>query len=869
MSLAAGTRLGVYEITAPLGAGGMGEVYRARDSKLNRDVAIKVLPDVFAADEERLARFAREAQTLAALNHPNIAAIYGVEESHDVRALVMELVAGEDLSTLMARGPVPTAEALTIARQIAEALEAAHELGIVHRDLKPANVMVRDDGTVKVLDFGLAKALSPVGASATADAMNSPTITTPAMTRAGLVLGTAAYMAPEQARGKAVDKRADIWAFGVVLYEMLTGARLFDGESVAETLGLIFAREPDLTKLPPSTPASIRDVIARCLVKDPRKRQRDIGDARLQIDDALAGRGEPPRAAGRPISTISRLASLVPWLVSAALAVTALGLWASRSEKGSSGTPLRRFTIDLPFQSVPNWTDFDAALSPRGTHLAYYGRRDNDVDAYVRPLDGLEGVALAEAREADAMAFSPDGEWLALRDLHGLRKVSIHGGRAQDLARIEDTGNRLGMSWGQDGNILVGSASGLLRVSSAGGPAVALTRVNAAAGETGHIEPFHLPGGTHALMTIERGRQTQLAIVDLQRATYQALPLSGARPAYSTSGHIVFRQGASVLAARFDLESRAVVGEAVPVLEGVRRGPYLAADGTMLYIPERGDSSARLVWVDRAGRPTPIAGERLDYSHLDLGAVGKQALLNIGREVYVRDIEQGTRRLLSSDDAEFPIWSADSRWATYSAVIGGKRGMFRQPADGSAAAERLPAGEGLLVPSSWNSRTGDLAFFDSASDIWILPPDGSARRFLGAPFNERSGRFSPDGRWLAYVSDETGSYQVYVVPYPGPGPKVAVSIDGGLSPLWSSDGRELFFRRGSKLLASAMTFTPALAATRPVELFDGPYTLDLMGHQRDDVAPDGRFLLVENSDDFRIVLVQNWVEELKAKVPLQ
>ena len=517
---------------------------------------------------------------------------------------------------------------------------------------------------------------------------------------------------------------------------------------------------------------------------------------------------------------------------------------------------------------MPNWTDFDVALSPKGTHFAYYGRRndDNDVDAYVRALDSLDAVPLADAREAEGMAFSPDGEWLALVDHRGLRKVSIHGGRAQPLTPLENAGG-LGLSWGPDGSILVGDSSGLLRAPSTGGPAEPLTRVDAAAGETGHLYPCHLPGGTHALMTIARGDEMQLAVVDLAHASYRPLPLTGSQAVYSTSGQVVFRQGASVLAARFDPSTPTVVGEAVPVLEKVRSGPYLANDGTMLYVPERGDSNARLVWVDRTGRPTAIPGERLDYSHLALDASGKQALLNISPDVYVRDIERGTRRLLASGGVSFPIWSRDARWATYATRVDGMLGVVRQPADGSAAAETLHTAKDVLVPSSWNARTGDLAFFDHASDIWILPPGGTARRFLATPSNERSGRFSPDGRWLAYVSNETGSYQVYVVPYPGPGPKVAVSIEGGLEPIWSSDGRELFFRRGGRVLASRMTFTPTLAASQPIELFAGPYTLDLMGHQRWDVAPDGRFLMVENSDDFRTVLVQNWSSELQRLAP--
>ena len=843
----------------------MGEVYRATDTKLNRDVAIKVLPAEVARDPERLARFKREAQLVASLNHPNIAAIYGLEEADGKPFLALELVEGEDLAERLKRGPIAVDEALQIAKQIAQGLEEAHEKGIVHRDLKPANIKLTPAGKVKVLDFGLAKAYAGEAASSRGGLSESPTMSRQ-MTEAGIILGTAAYMSPEQARGRAVDKRADIWAFGVVLYEMLTGRRPFGGETVSEILAAVIKDRPDLDALGPDVPAAIRGLIDRCLRRDPRERLRDIGDALHGIEETRAD--ETPAAVTRSSVRAFRVGPVVPWLLSAGLTATTLGLWSSRSESSSAGAPVRRFAIDLPWQSAPNWTDFDVALSPKGTHFAYYGRRnnENDVDLNVRALDSLDAMPLADAREAVGMTFSPDGEWLVFLDPRGLKKVSIHGGRAQPLAQVERA-TRFGLSWGMDGAILIGHASGLLRAPSSGGPAEPLTRVDGAAGETGHLYPFHLPGGTHALMTIARGEQMQLAIVDLARGTFKALPIAGYQAAYSASGHVVFRQGSSVLAARFDPAAPAVVGEAVPVLEKVRRGPYLAADGTMLYVPERGASNARLVWVDRTGHPTPIPGERLDYSHLALGASGTQALLNISSDVYVRDIERGTRRLLASGRASFPIWSRDARWATYATPVDETMGIVRHPADGSAAAEKLHAAKDLLVPSSWNSRTGDLAFFDTASDIWILPPGGTARLFLATPSNERSGRFSPDGRWMAYVSDETGSFQVYVVPYPGPGPKVAVSIEGGLEPIWSTDGRELFFRRGGRVLAAAMTFTPTLAAGHPVELFDGPYTLDLMGHQRWDVAPSGKFLMVENSDDFRIVLVQNWLQELNRLVP--
>jgi hypothetical protein len=391
----------------------------------------------------------------------------------------------------------------------------------------------------------------------------------------------------------------------------------------------------------------------------------------------------------------------------------------------------------------------------------------------------------------------------------------------------------------------------------------AVTRVDASAGETGHADPFYLPDGRHALMTVfRRSGESSIAVVDVERGTYRTLALSGELPTYAASGHILIRQGATALSAPFDLKALALMGEAVPVLTGVEEGPYPAADGSLLYVPVRGDQGARLLWVDRNGHPTRIEGERLDYSHLDLSRDGRQALLNLGSEVLVRDLERGTRSVLSPRNALFPIWTPDGRSATYRGREGAKPGLIAHPVDGTAGPRLLHEGS-PLVPTSWNPRTGDLAFFDGASDIWILSPDGKARKFLDTSFNERSGQFSPDGRWLTYVSDETGSFQVYVVPYPGPGPKVAVSVDGGLSPLWSNDGREVIFRKSGKVIAAPITTTPALSAGRPAELFDGPYTLDLMGHQRWAIAPDGRFLVVENSDPYRVVLLQNWKGEAK------
>ncbi|HSF17403.1 MAG TPA: protein kinase [Vicinamibacteria bacterium] len=850
MSLAVGTRLGQYEIVAPLGKGGMGEVYRARDSKLGRDVAIKVLPEELARDADRLSRFEREARLLAQLSHSNVATLYGLDEAEGCLFLAMELVEGETLAERIARGPIPLEEAIPIFLQIADGLDAAHEKGIIHRDLKPANVKLTPSDEVKILDFGLAKAYADDAPEA--DSSMSPTITRNA-TGAGVILGTAAFMSPEQAKGKRVDKRTDVWSFGVVLYEALTGKRLFQGETVSDVLAAVLTRSIDLA----AVPASVRPLLTRCLDRDPRKRLRDIGEARIALEMGPSSESEHR---GR-----SRLRAAIPWTLAALFALVTIVL--GFRDVPRSEVPVRRFSVDLPWHTTPNWTDFIAHISPDGKYIAYQGRVDNDVTLQLRPLDSLEAGPIADARELGPyeLTFSPDSEWVLFADNFELYKVSIRGGAPQLVASFEE--RQAGLSWGEEGDILRGSGRGLYRLSSEGDGVELLTTVDTSVGEAGHLYPHHLPGGKAALMSVvfEEG-DPRLAVVDLETGRHRILPVVGEVPIYSSTGHILYRlhaqETSSVNGVAFDPEKLTVESDPFPVLEDVRYGPQLSDDGTMLYVPERGDSSARLVWVDRQGRPTPVDVERLDYSHLDLSRSGDAALLNIGDDVYFVDLDRGTRRLLGS--GSFPIFSVDGTYATFQRF---PLGLHRQPSDGSSEGELLlktDVGVGTLVPSSWSPSTGELAFFDSASDVWILPPDGEPAPFLSTRHNERSARFSPDGQWVAYVSDETGAYQVYVVPYPGPGPKTAVSIDGGLSPIWSRDGRELFFRRGSKLMVASVAYDPAIRFGHPVVLFDGPYNPDFMGHQRYDVSPDGkRFLMVENSDDFRIIIVQNWIEELE------
>ena len=876
----------------------MGEVYRAEDTKLGREVAIKVLPEEVAADAERLARFEREARVLASLNHPHIAAIYAIESAtpsgqpdsplRPIHFLVMELAAGEDLAQILARGPIQTGEALPIALQIAEGLEAAHEAGIIHRDLKPGNVMVdRQSGGVKLLDFGLAKALDPDTGERGHEGIVSPELQSPQalsrsptltaqMTQAGVILGTAAYMAPEQARGKVVDKRADNWAFGCILFEMLAGQQAFPGRDVTEILASIIRSEPDLDSLPSAVPLRLRRLIERCLRKEPRERLRDIGDARIELEeirdhptDSAAVSQEPSRRG---------LRAAIPWALLGLLVVGTLGRQYLNERTEPDRPPLRRFAIELPWHSVPNWSDFDAALSPTGSHIAYNGRVGNQVDAYIRPLDGLEGHPVAPARESVWFCFSPDGEWLGLLNGDQLARVPVNGGNPSPLATLQEL-QVYGLSWGPNDDLLIGTMDGLYRMPASGGQLEQLSQLNEAAGEVSHLLPSHLPGGEQALVTAFKAEdRPSIAVVDLATGSLSSLPIHGVAAVYAPSGHLVFRQQSTVFAVRFHLDSLLIEGDPKPVLEKVESGPWVANDGTMLYIPERGDSNARLVWTDRTGRATPVDDEPRDYTHLDLASDGHKALVNVGNDVYALDLVSGTRQLLS-EEAWYPIFTTDNRYATFSRT----EGISRQLADGVGEREALTdsrslalQGEddvratGSMIPTSWNSRTGDLAFFDDASNIWILQIDGTVRPFLRSEANERTGRFSPDGRWLAYVSDETDEYQVYVMAYPGPGRKVAVSIDGGLSPIWAPDGGELFFRNGGKLMASRVTYEPEITFTPPVELFEGPYTLDLMGHQRWDVAPDGdHFLMVEDGDDFRIVVVQNWLEELERLVPTE
>jgi eukaryotic-like serine/threonine-protein kinase len=863
MALVAGTRLGPYEIVGQLGAGGMGEVYRARDTRLDRTVAIKVLNSALVASPELKARFEREARAISKLNHPNICTLHDVGHDGEADYLVMEFIEGESLADRLRKGPLPLKELLKIGCEIADALERAHRAGIVHRDLKPGNVMLTKTGA-KLLDFGLAKPTS-MGAAASAAApllsaamtMTSPSPQHSPLTQHGALVGTVQYMSPEQIQGIEADARSDIFALGAVLYEMATGKRAFEGKSQISVASAILEKEPDpIATAQPAAPPALEYCVRTCLSKTPDERFQTAHDVKLQLKWVAESDTQPGAITARK-SGLWTAAVVVALL--AGVALGAMFFW--RTGLTPSAAPLRRFTLNLPAKSTPNWNDFSVAISPDGAQIAYNCREGNTVSLCVRALDSLSARRVADGRDAYDWLFSPDGEWLVMADEVGLSKVSIRGGEPQMIHRwLESEPRRKGLSWAPDDYILYGTNSGIQRVAASGGAPEAVTRVAPGSGVAAHFWPSPMPDGRHALITIERADGSETAgLVDLQDGSVRDLGIRGHGFVYVAPGWLAFQQGTTLLAVAFDPANPARAANPVPVIENARSAPRVARDGTLVYVPTRGESSARLVWVDRDGRPTPVGGERLEYTHLDLTPDGRRALLNLeDGQIDLIDLQSGTRKLVARGG--FPIWSANGERVTFR----GAGGLQSAPADGSAPPELLVPHPGFVVPTSWNPVTGDLAYYDHrVFEIWIRAADGKTRRFLGGPGRKRSGRFSPDGKWMAFVSDETGDYQVYVTAYPGPGATVAVSTKGGLSPIWSADGRELFFRLGSKMLAARMTSSQPLAFSSPLELFDGPYTLDLMGHQREDVAPDWRrFLMVENSDDFPIVIVQNWALEL-------
>ena len=920
MALTVGTRIGAYEVSAAIGAGGMGEVYRARDTKLDRDVAIKVLPEALASDPERIARFEREAKTLASLNHPNIAHIHGLEESGGVRALVMELVEGPTLADRIAQGPIPIDESLPIARQIAEALEAAHEQGIIHRDLKPANVKVRPDGTVKVLDFGLAKALEAPAASSPS-LTQSPTITTPAMmTGVGVILGTAAYMSPEQAKGRPADKRSDIWAFGCVLYEMLTGKRAFDGEDISDTLAAILRGEPDWAALPSSVPQSLRDLIKQCLEKDRRRRVAEIAVAQYVMNERPAA-FNPAHATVAPSTPRSRqriLGASAAGLVAALILVTATA-WIVTRWSVPTVPPVTRFTIVPPAGQPLSLVgaDRDFAIAPDGTFVVYRAL-SSQPQLMVRFMNELEARPLAGTENGRWPFISPDGRWVGFFAFDfQVKKVSITGGPPIPLCRY--VGAPRGASWGPDDSIVFATsdrATGLLSVRAGGGDPIVLTKPAPATGED-HQFPFVLPSGRAVLFTILVGlpENAQIAVLDLTTGQHTTVIRGGSHaeyvaPSTGQPGYLVYSASGSLRTVRFDPVRLQVLSDPVATVDQVMSFGTGAAEfatsrtGALVFVPSTAGGvvtgTRSLVWVNRQGREEPIKAEPRAYMTARLSPDGTRVALDVNdrdNDVWIWDLARQTLdRLTTSSGTDMsPVWTPDSRsiiWAgtTNEAVPN----LYRQAADGTGKPDRLTTSPSAQFPSSI-SQDARLVLWESAAsvtnyDISTLDLRAGATQphrtepLIHTAANESNGELSPDEHWIAYQSNESGQFEIYVSPFPKVDESRAhISTAGGTRPLWARNGRELFYLDAKGLLTAVpipvQSSDTTFKAGVPTKLLDTRYFagsssrgLDLRGY---DVSLDGqRFLMIKDNTagdrpsapPASMELVLNWVEELKQRV---
>ena len=889
-----GTTISHYKVIEKIGQGGMGEVYRATDTNLSRDVAIKVLPEQFTKDPQRLARFEREAKLLASLNHPNIAAIYGFEEADDVRFLAMELVPGETLAERVAKGPVPVEEALEVCRQIAEGVEAAHEKGVIHRDLKPANVKVTPEGKVKILDFGLAKAFE--GEVPAADISQSPTLTEE-MTRAGVIMGTAAYMSPEQAKGKPVDKRADIFAFGAILYELLTGKRAFEGETITETLGAIIHKEPDWAILPETTPSIIQVLLRQCLQKNADSRLRDIADFQALSEATLA-----------PVEPISEVQpGQQRWTVAVGLVVlgaviAGLAFWLI--QPSSPEQSLNRFVIrPSPPAILSARAGRDIAISPDGRNLVYFVSGEGVDRLYLRSLDDFVDRLIPGTEAAEASTFfSPDGESVGFFAAGKLYKVSLAGGSPIILGDVQ-TPMRSG-SWVEDTIFFSGTGESdhsLYRMPAAGGEPEVLATVNRDEGERSYGYPQLLPDGETLLFSVQfSSGEAQIAALSLETKEQKLVLENADQARYLPTGHLIYEQPGTgnLMAAPFDSAGLEVTGDQVPVVQGVRRTPlnhvdYTISDnGTLVYVPDGGTTlhEHSLVWVDRDGTETSVTEEKREFRAPRISPDGKQIAMIIGvpavgAQIWIYDIptDSFSRLTFEEQRSGSSAWSPDSKWLIFQSGDSGEGGMVRQPFDGSLPPERLTSTPNRQMPNSWSSDGQFLAFIEGTSsvtgtfDIGILPLEGEEPDYIVAtPAMECCPKFSPDGKWIAYISDESGRIQVYVRPFRGPDVKRLISDEeeGGTQPVWSPDGTELFYLSGNKMMvASIQAKDQTLVAGKPRKLCEGSYVShsNPPGYQYYDISPDGkRFLMMKEGpiqNQAQINVILNWFEELKRLVP--
>ncbi len=906
-----------YRVTAKLGAGGMGEVYRATDTKLGREVALKVLPAAFASDAERMARFEREAQVLASLNHPNIATIHGLEEEQitaaagetaqprvaALRALVMELVEGPTLSERIAQGAVPLEEALPIAIQIAEALEYAHERGIIHRDLKPANIKLTRDGKVKVLDFGLAKALSGEAPGASSSLDFSPTLSV-AATKAGIILGTAAYMSPEQARAKVVDRRADIWSFGVVLFEMLAGRRAFSGEDATEVLASVIKTEPEWEALSANTPVQIRKLLRRCMEKDPRRRLQAIGEARIQIEEVMADSSATTAVMSAvTVEPEPAWRRALPWAVAGVMTLAlGIALVAILRSPALPEPALTRFEIDLGGMTLlQNAPGARIAVSPDGRKIVVTALRPSASESllFVRNMENLDFVPLPGTEGASQPFFSPDGQWVGFSAAGKMKKVSLAGGLPVTLCDF--AGALASATWGDNGTIVFTSRGGLNRIPEGGG-----TPEKVAVQEPWKIESPRwitmLPGSRGLLVVLPGPSQFNIEVVSLETGKRERIIEGGSWPRYLASGHILYAQYTTgsdsvgftggLLAVPFDLKKLARTGSPVPVLEGVNVGSGgagfydVSANGTFVYAPGTGIATSKkhLSWVDGKGKAENLPFPPHHYDDLRISPDGSRVALTIGdtsRDIYICDLRRSTLQRLTFDARNgAPVFTPDGSRVIYdsNSLTGTAPNLWWKPADGSGNAERLTAADYQQVYPTISPDGKTIAYMevhsDTFLDIYILPLEGERkpRPFLNTKFAEGTPEFSPDGKWIAYSSNESGTSELYVQPYPGPGGKWQISTGGGTFPVWPRNSKQLYYLGAQeKLMAVDVTTQPTFHAGTPRVLLEG-FELAERTNRNYDVAADGRILfapLTERTQEQRSVLrvVENFFTEIRRRVP--
>lgn len=902
MSLAPGARLGPYEIVSLLGAGGMGEVYRARDTRLDRTVALKVMLADRSGSRDARERFEQEARAISSLSHPHICALFDVGHQDGTDYLVMEYLEGESLAERLAKGPLPLDQVLRLGVEIADALDRAHRQGIIHRDLKPANVMLTRAGS-KLLDFGLAKLRAVESGLSVAGVSGSPTLGL-SLTGAGVIVGTLAYMSPEQLEAKPVDARTDLFALGAVLYEMASGKRAFSGANQASLVAAILTAEVrPLSSLQPDAPAALERVIRRCLAKDPEERWQSTRDVVLELRSISEGgpqSSSPPGALARPVPVEAHPwpRTRLPWGV-AVLALALAGLASLAAWKTSRPLVLGRVmrfapALDPPAATSP-WQRPVFALSPDGSRFVYVGSTRGRPQLFLRDFGTFESTALPGTEEADGPFFSPDGKWVGFFAESRLKKISLAGGLPVLLCFASPVTR--GASWAEDDTIVFAfsNTSGLFRVPAAGGAPTLLTSPDYKAGEQTHRWPDVLPGGKAVLFTVGTGGsydEARIAIQQKNGGPKKILFEKGTNPRYVPTGHIVFARGGALLAAPFDLERLEAGSEATPVLEGLRTDAVgvahfsLAQDGSLVFLPGPAGASREdaPIWVDRRGRTSPVSqhrgafiGPRLspDGRRLAIDAVGANQdvwLLELGRASL-------TRLTLTGSEEFDPVWTPDGTRVAYTSERLGKNPeIFWKPADGSGSEEKLIGGEHPRVAQEFSRDGRFLAFSEvhpeTGWDLWVLSLEGDRKPvpFLKTPFAEAQPTFSVDGRWIAYTSNESGRFEIYVRPHPGPGRKIQVSPSGGSEPLWSRDGRELFYRSGDRMLAVPVRRDPDLSFGTPQILFESRAFRDTDPEFRQyDVAPDGRFVMIEKepagTSRPQLRLVLNWFSELSSRAP--